>query len=472
MSIRNNLIAYGAPALPWHAQEIDITVINALVIAVLTTLFSYQASAILTDVAFGFKRRSASRASDLHIALLTRRSTPLAILNNALRKDWLTRKYFHGDIPPDTAIVREEQGIRARVLLKLAFLLVIAPIANIAAVFLTGEAEKILSFKEAEFEGVGFGINKDLSVVNGDRISELCVRSDIDLKPSDVDLAQFTICRNPPGLVIHAEPRGLVSFSILSNSFIDLKVQIGVVEVWSGNTATLFANDTVFKVKPMLSRDSLEDLVNTGIERVSALCGSSPGSERNLQNGSEIGGPEHGGTSARQAALDSAREIVHERSIDCQPTEDPTEAAFQILRDLDRFLTFVRADSLLLATVGNDISSQANYTRRDSLPFLKRRQRILGVPLLAALTAALLLLRVMTVTLLNNDVAIGIEAMVRSYFGFNWWESLLAKEGQRVWYGKKYQDGHLAQYGLKRDGMKEVEKFEGGVIGIDFMRGF
>eukprot|EP00177_Eucheuma_denticulatum_P001819 GFKZ01003251.1.p1 GENE.GFKZ01003251.1~~GFKZ01003251.1.p1 ORF type:complete len:500 (+),score=51.47 GFKZ01003251.1:82-1500(+) len=472
MSIRNNLIAYGAPALPWYAQEVNITVINALIIAILATLFSYQASALLTDVAFGFKRRGTSRASDLHIALLTRRSSPLAILNSALRWDWLTRKYYHGDIPPSTLIIREEQKIRIRVLVKLAFLLVVAPVTNTAAVFLTGEAEKILSFKEADFEGVGFGVNKDLSIVAGSRISELCLRSDIDLKPSDVNLAQFSVCRNPPGLVIHSQPRGLVSFSILRNSSIDLKVQIGVVEVWSGNTATLFANDTVFVVKPILSRDDLEDLVNMGIARVSSVCASSSDSDGTLRYTSENGGAKITESGARQAALDEIREIVHERSIDCEPTGNPTEAAFQILRELDSFLTFVRADSLLLATVNNDVSSEPNYMRRDSLPFLRRRQRILGVPLLATLTGALLLLRVVTVTLLNNDIGIGIEGMVRNYFGFNWWESMLAKDGRRVWYGKKYQDGTLAHYGLKRNDMQEVEKFDGGVIGIDFARGF
>lgn len=139
---------YLPPSSLWQHFEFKSTLTTAVCVSLLTTIISYQLTALVTDVFLGCKSRHVARIHTFHALLLSRQSSPFAIFNALLRSDLLTRLYFRhylstkaGALPNDRAIPRDKARVKASSVCLLLVLLVSPPITNMCLVGITVESK-------------------------------------------------------------------------------------------------------------------------------------------------------------------------------------------------------------------------------------------------------------------------------------------------------------------------------------------
>lgn len=160
-----SVLTYPPPPSSLQHFEIKSTLATALLVSFLSTVISYQLTALLTDLTLGCKPRRIASTHTFHALLLSRRSSPLALLNALLRRDAFTRLYFRRQFYTDLealsggkAIRRDESTVKPVAVLLLTSLLVTPPLVNMFVVGVTIESERVVSFREAKFGGFGLGI--------------------------------------------------------------------------------------------------------------------------------------------------------------------------------------------------------------------------------------------------------------------------------------------------------------------------
>lgn len=448
--IRNSLIAYNRISNPFLLWEPSNPTLNALAVGILTTTLSLQALAIVFDFFLGLKSGRQASISDLHSLLIIRKTSPMAVFNNLLRKDWLTRKYYKGDIPKSTRILRDPEHIKMKIAAKLIFLLAAAPTINVLAVAVVLEKETLLSFQEAGFGGLGLGVNMDRSVAKSYMITESCRQYNVSTQFRDEALPQFSVCNKPTFSRLSAEKKyGYVSVGHIMQSEVFVRVMF---YGWLSTATALpeiYVNEKLYQVKHALTNATAAALVDIGLDLMAAECAS-------------------GNTSTAIEATHSTPPNSHEKEVYTKrmacptgPTSEEEVRAKQvtITTELMKYLTFVDADSLDLRE-----KSTTEFVPADNIVFLRRRRRILSVSILGILCACLVALRLLSMTFLNNDVAIGVELIIKRRLGLKFCESTL-RNRSGISYNNKFQDREKAHYGLSRYGSCKVETFEEGSLG-------
>lgn len=163
--------------------------------ATLSKVFAYQSAAILFDVLLGPKARGQTKVTDISILFLAEESSFLSALGSLICSNSLARLRFHGFRSECTEDTYEKKGVSTRIACKFLFLLVLAPIANLAGVILILENEKTISFEDADFGTVGFGINEDLSSVTLIRANPYCKRFMHRRVKHETPPASFFLCQ-------------------------------------------------------------------------------------------------------------------------------------------------------------------------------------------------------------------------------------------------------------------------------------
>lgn len=452
--IRDGQIVYGAAVLPLYWWEFENTTLNALVIASLCTVLSYQVAASLPDILLGFKTKGTARVSDLHILLLTQQSSPLAVATNLLRNNWMTRRYFLRQIPRASKVIREESKVKFKVCAKLLILLAVAPVANIGAVILTLENEKTLTFKDLSFGGLALGVNTDLSVVESEVYSPRCRRSQLQTVLGEDPSVSFFICYSPTWFLTTPTAHARVEISVISQMDMYSAIYVGneaSVQLYAGTLATKDTKDTQCFIKHALTYRSISRLADAAV----GLLADELGIENPLVNEAVVGSEGSFGNNS----------LTVSKSITYTALNNFSRITNRVNSKLSKFVTFV--DSPSLEIIGYIISRpelQHNFTTADNLPLLTRRRRNVSLPLIAIVTLCAVLIRVAVKILCNNDLSDGLEQVIREQTNIEGHESVF--QGRKVCYNKKYQHGMCAQYGLVRDDMPEVDEFVGAYIGL------
>lgn len=163
--IENGQLAHGFPNSSFWSWNLSTLALDSFALAIVTTLLSSQAVALLFDVSLGIKQQNRINVADLHILHLVREASPLAIVANLFNNRILLRGRFRTACVPEESSRKEEDSLRKRTICKLLFLLILSPLLNIASVTLNVEKESSVTFSDAKFGGLSLGINEDLSIV-------------------------------------------------------------------------------------------------------------------------------------------------------------------------------------------------------------------------------------------------------------------------------------------------------------------
>lgn len=451
--IRNNRLSYASVGLPWYFLDISQTSLSSFVTSVLITLISYQAASILFNISFGKRKRHETKVKNLAILLLTRYlSSPLSILNSIFRADWLTRLYYRGEIPKDTHISRDPARVKLRTIAVLLLLVFTAPIIDTVLVTFTLSRTRELTFEEAGFRGVLFGVEGESGSVETIPFISLCDRALYEERSGDVLKSFFQLCATPNLPEEESDDVTGVELVLIREHQVGIRVIVQGLVMTGAKWAQLTSDDGEKFIQAQMSNSSVLRLVDTALDGFELRCG-----ERNRIG--EVPAKETNVFNTENRLLASVR-------VSCEgipiPEQDKVTYATEIIESLKAKLTFVESDTTLVQNatdVGGSFMAQRNAL------LLLRTQTNTSLIVLIIVFVGLLAIRVAFGLFLANHVEEGLESSVRERLGLGKGIFGVWNDEYRVQFRKKYQNGEWCHMGMEREEISEVENLRGGTIG-------
>lgn len=432
-------LSYPPPSTSWQQAELPSTALTALVVAILTTIISYQLTALLLDVVLGCKPRNVARVHTFQTLLLSRKASPLALLNAIFRKDHLTRRYFQNNLPEREVISREDKPVRLPALVLLFSLLVAAPVVNIISVILIIEQERPVSFAQANFGAWNLGIGNG-DVWDVERQSEHCWEMPIEYDDQDKRDAQIGYCENslgPQSALRMSDDRNVAGVSVLVEWGATLMIQIRLGEIfWNVHyigTLKSYSPDPDDPTRNWIVRSTVtlteaSTLVDAVLREMLQICGGQVEDLANLTR-NVVG-----------ERLDPFQDYVFGRDgLSCFTPLDGEKELSKVLAVIRQYVTLVPAERFDVIRASDLNDPNRPFLDAKNEIFLRRRWRLAGIPVLAIVTVVAVVGRILTGILLNNDVNDGMERLVKERLGLPVCRSLL-REDAVVSYNAKNED--------------------------------
>lgn len=371
---------------------------------------------------------------NFHTLLLSRRSSPIAILDALFRRDALTRLYFRRYHSTDAdvfassgkCIPRDDAEVRFVAMFLLLLLIVAAPIVNVFAVGLTLESESTLSFQDAGFGGLFLGVYKDAQgdmtdVLKRERVTEDCEKFEVEQLSFDVITARVTMCAQTlrPG-----DTGGLqearISVLIVEEVRILVQVSIGS-QYWeryySGYLRT--GKGENFLLKAAVDKEHGGLLAKEGIKVISKFCRS--GSTREEAE------------FVPKEAVEADRKYVVGRMVQCEiEVEKEKEGKNAVFGLVNRIMTVVPTDDMVVKKPSGKKEDAEEFFSAKDKEFLRRRTRLVGLSVLAILAGVIVIARMIVGCVLNNDISEGLERVVKERLGLQFCDSMLQDVHRRT----------------------------------------
>lgn len=458
--IRNNSITHGSIESDLNSWHLDSFLLNALLIATLTTVLSYQVTAIIFDLFLGLKPRGEAKASSLHTILLTDESSPLSVAAAIFRKDALDRARFHRDIPPTTAIAREDSPISKKAVLTLIILLITAPLVNLLSVILTLEYDKRITFEAASFGGLALSITKDNTSVSKSPFAGSCRRVRAQFSELGEDYAEFFDC-------LESKSRIQVLNNASESALTVRTTQFGVVHLIASYKDTVDTTP-IQKAADMLSGHVVyrlnQDVDVEGAKRLIAETRSKIESTCHKVDPQELQRVER----ADFKVMKNSNLIDVSHPIKCLnlTLEEMLvmEALFDHMVTLSNTSIFQSTDVSQLPLLPTHTAAPPKWNDARNLTLMTRRRSYMSPAILCISVAVVLVARVLVEIFTNNDIYDALEdILVRSLNMKSPYYLLRNNDVQR--YDFKYQFGNCCHYGVERHGLPTVARFYGGVVG-------
>lgn len=448
-----DLMSYGAPEDRLLAWEFENPQLSTLLTAFLATLLAIQLSALLSDLLLGIKTKNASTISDLHTTLLVKKSSPLAIASNLLRRDWLTRLYYGRGIPKSITVGRDPQRIKPAVAGKLLLLLAIAPLCNIAFVVLSLRTKTELTFKDVGFGGIGLSIFRDGNTSAITRNINSCSALSVKTKPGDTSVVQFNLCSK--WLFIPKSGNyydATVSVTLSKNHTVIVGVAINNTQIAMWKGLTLYKNKTLYMVEENLSLAEVESLIDSVIAVLGEEC--------DLPNANEQS------EKFKDTAKYDVAEVVMAKRITCPQRSEPERKISNALVVAEKNIGVAKIEEIRITEYQPELSpSTIPFSSTEEVPLIMRTRKRIRLNTALIVCAVVIILRLITTAFLNNDTDIGLERIIKHRLGLECCQSLLQKTEENVQYDTKCRIGKSCHYGLQREGMEVVREFESGIIG-------
>ena len=195
--IVNGSLSYASkPTLfeSWHPQN---EFLHNVLLALITTIISFQACAIIIDLFFGCKPRGKTTTDDIQTLCLVRGSTPVSLMRNLFPKTFHnTKRHLRriDNVPINNFACEIPTSIPAKVVIRLFFLMISIPLIHVILLVIVFERERNITFSDASFGGVGFAPSRDFRERNTSRISPNCQEQNILLHRSDSSVVTFSMC--------------------------------------------------------------------------------------------------------------------------------------------------------------------------------------------------------------------------------------------------------------------------------------
>lgn len=424
MNITEVPIRYTSSSSAWTLWESRSPLLNGTIIAILTTIISYQLSAITLDFAFGSKPAKVAPVHAFQTLLLVRRSSPIAIANATLRQDWLTKRFFSNEISSQDRILRDNKKIRPLVAFKLFLCLSVVPLANILSVILSLERERPVTFGEVGFR-VGLGVNMGSDIVAMSAVqTEVCRNYLVEEQRGDVMKARFSYCTFRKAMQNSSEPLGVIAAVKRSKVFPVVTVQVGRWHQKYGKRLTLQLQDT-YRSRFFLSEEAMEWLLDQALERLLRGCGTKLEDVRGSLSS----------TLPQESRFKEFQGKVWNGGCSALDDQEMKELVKDVLEEMEQRITMVKVENMeVMKAEDFNVKESFEWMGVEGDVLLTRNMRYLSLPYMGILTGILLLFRLFVMMLLHNDVNDGIERLVKERLGLRHYDSLLSEGNYEVHY--------------------------------------
>lgn len=455
--IRDGFLTYPFPSptspSQWFTNDL---LLSAILFCTLAPLLIYLVTTLINDLFFGIKKRDLVHISNLHLYLLTI-SGPLTIAAALFRSDTIDRYRFRGAIPPNSSIGRHATRIRPFTFIKAIVLLAIPPITSILILTFPRVIPTTLTFQDVNFSGVSLSINPNsnlsVSIDNYLPVSPTCSLIPILTAISDDALVDFSICTIRTAVPTISTPDVIIDIHVDAASNIITRISSQSRSFILTTGAFVQTKDETFQIQHSLSSEHLNELITQGAQVLSEAC-----PDREIE------------TEFLTPWENNEATIATRLSVKCSQTDSmDLKIVEKSARAIIHMLTFVGSSSFKVHNEKRKADTTPDtikYSDATNLPFVTRHRPLVPIGWLVIATIIILVLRVITLLAVNNDIGIGVDAIVKSMVGVDEKETLIRVDGY-VRYNHKYQVGKTGHYGVERPGMEEIADFNKCVIGGD-----
>lgn len=434
----------------WYSWGFKSKNVELLVTAALALLLSYQAAALVYDIAFGLKKRSTARVYDLHMLLLVRKSSLTAVAANLARRDWITRIYYGRKFPRKMVIARENQRIMGSVVLKLVLLLALAPVVSVLTVFLSLSRTTTITFSEAGLKGIGIAVNDSRQPVNGTSSSGFCEHIPIEVAEGDSALATFSTCFvwTAPSTAPE-EVANYIDFSVFSEFQLIVKAALGTRRrdlIFTAGLSTAGSLDEkLYRIQLNFSEQDALRAVDQGIQLLRTECKASDNGTRDFT-----------------PHTNSRMNRVVRTNLTCTDDNEADRKLLGALQAMRDVMYATTSEDMRVGILGDD--STISFGPPDNIICIQRRRKRVGTLMLIVICVVVVILRLTVAVVCNNDVGSGLVHIITTRLGGQSCLSLI-RNSSAVCFSNMYMWANIAHYGLPRGGMRAVNDFTEGVIG-------
>eukprot|EP00177_Eucheuma_denticulatum_P004460 GFKZ01008100.1.p1 GENE.GFKZ01008100.1~~GFKZ01008100.1.p1 ORF type:complete len:458 (+),score=45.41 GFKZ01008100.1:327-1700(+) len=406
-------------------------VLNAFLVAMLTTILTYQLAAIIFDILLGLKAPGQTTASDMSTLILTEDSSLLSIMASLNISRTITRWKFYGvrsssDIECHAS--RHRIRISYKALFKFFVLLIAAPFASTLSVFLTIERDIPLTFADVRFGGIAFGLNENLSTpIQGDT-TQTCVTYDTTLSRLEVPLAEFSACftaslvksltANESDVAVFRMSHGPIAESRVARVPQDA-ILVEVDKPPFLISVVMFADlrtpEGVFRVKEAVNLEFARALFENGVLELARICLYNVTRPLNI-------------TETREGEESWSFEWEMDR---CSAGQDKIGKFLDI--HMVRF-TLIDSPEFNVLKIDTGESLQG-----DDQLFLERRRSFATFAVLGITTLVVVAIRIIIRIFTNNDVHLGIEVVLKDALRINRCDSMLQNNRQVDYSAQVYE---------------------------------
>eukprot|EP00177_Eucheuma_denticulatum_P003631 GFKZ01006583.1.p1 GENE.GFKZ01006583.1~~GFKZ01006583.1.p1 ORF type:complete len:472 (-),score=40.02 GFKZ01006583.1:75-1490(-) len=452
---RSGQILYSQTVHPLFSYRPSSDLLYFTLLALVLSLLSYQLTAIIHDIFFGFKPHRKAYVHDLQTLLLTYSSSPLAVFR-ALFPHTFYRLSSKND--PGSLKTSESQANISSLsmrhfprIARLFFLISVAPAVNILVLLASLESSETLSVSQAGLRGLAFSIPEQLPSVNtlqlqlppsifdcnGFYLSDCRHFESIRLRTSktDVSLVDFKIAvdftsrnyrspSNQPPLgtayVEVGEIIGKPTVAVYSNS------RLVELSIWAGVLFRQLPGEEVLYFLPViLSNQSVHVAAERGQKLLASLC------------------KEQANTSAEAQVVPDELNVdpIARYAVKCSAWHGGEENTFpSVASQMLESIALQDTEKLIVNRIPIylQIGESAQADASD-FPLISRRKSSAGLLLLTVILAIVLVVRIAVGLVLRNDLANGIGLILRDVGQVPWGDSMLGEVDVIVKYGEDFK---------------------------------
>lgn len=405
-------ISYRATQGILHSWGPSDSTLRAVILAFLTTVLSYQATATIIDLAFGTKNFGFAHVRDVQLLLLVRRQSPYAVARS------LFERLPFSKLP--NYVSRDPPGkLRPTVVFKLILLLFVAPVVNVAAIFLTLEFETDFTFKQSEFGGIAMAIDINSSREGYIPISQSCVRAPVAVGRAEIALSEFIICDSAGQTIPAINANAAVGVQAVAGISMQVFLSVpfsdesffSVAHIVNTDPEVNFAEQYNYRVSHAATNSSVEALTRFMMSRVSDFCGGGEVTVRDIP------------TSDVQVDAASMLEIPCDR----EDTLEAREWLRDLIAEVRTKIVFVDSENLrVIRTEDSQGDTVAPvFQSADSEKFLRRRNTYADIFIMLIFAFVMVIVRLFTRCVTRNDLPRGIGLIVRDELGIPCCDSML-----------------------------------------------
>lgn len=398
-----------------HTWQFDDPVLHAFLVGTLATLLAYQGTALLIDLFLGWKKRGEVAVADLYTLLRTedlsfrlicqifRKGSPVD--SKQLEKEEESKK--------DTESEENDYRLKASSMIKLFVLLAGVPGINLLAIFLTLETDTTVSFREADFGGISYGVRPNGSGILQTRdVSADCTSLVTKLENVAQPMASFFLCvrsRVPEipaaddpvtKVIVEAQADGEVEFTVINSA--DYYLGSRRLEMQTGG---LF-----YRIPHSITPEQAKELVKRGGNVLSEGCTRLSGKDE----------------TPPVVVTQEGRRIRAEQSFTCKEDKPVTMEASLI--EMYSQVDAIEDSSLLVAKVEDaelGLENSFEFESGEDLPFYKWRGSYASFLVLSILVACFGAARLLVMLFTHNDIHVGIELIIKDQLGLKFGDSML-----------------------------------------------
>lgn len=390
-------------------------IVDAFLLALVTTIFTYQLIALIFDLLLGFKKKGTATRTDILSVLIADEGTILGTLAGLLNNTYLLRLRYGLEPPNFQKLDLQPTVRRPRVVTKFIILVTTPAFVSVLSIALVQTYEKEVSFGASRFQGMALGIDDPSRAVKTVPLRPSCSKLVSNLDIDEEPIATFLRCSKISSVrPVEGPGYSFIKLTEYEDYRYGLLLEIPKFRMEDKIYVDATVKNVIFRLKGEIEEFEVRSILNQTISEIDRICESTTNAP--IPN-STFEFSEEGGRREWRQTTSCLPETSKEIKVGL------SEVFQQVT---NRFMP-KNSDTLAMAEVPGDKEEQIwDFRERSDLPFLKRTRQIASFALISSMTMLMIVLRIALKPFIANDIHFGIEVLLKEGLNLGRFDNLLS----------------------------------------------